>query len=1442
MKNLNLFAVWAVTILSALTLQATTYYVSVDGGDDGNPGTSKQLPKKNIQAAIDLCAAGDTVLVMPGDYTYVEGVCKKPASTADSFSFAMPCVVYMDKKITLKSTGGKDVTFITGAYGNGKSLDGNSAYDWPETGQGAVRCIYGVNATGSVIEGFTLRKGSTVRAKTNVNNYIDLVGGIHFVNGTGYMVDCDVTDCRAGDGAAVGRDVRSIRCRFLRNKSKNPRHVTYRTSYHYNCLFADNGDGTGALMTGVQSYKMVNCTFIGNKVANVANNNSTCIISAYNCAFLDKPASAGLAQLVADGCVQGVAGGANILNVTNVCVKGNVVGGGNVQYISPYDGDWRALKGATILDRGADIYNTVEYTGARAEDLSVDFAGNERVMGDSIDAGCFETKDPQVASVMFSRIAPGTVVEGFGLTLTEFDGNGLWRAIGDGKPGQLRIGYDKTKIDDIFGYYVVSDILQTRFPDNKGDGGCWYMVGTGTVYSLDVEAFPRATGKDSVVWVDDNADPAVADGSEAKPFQRLMDGVAAVQQRGVVKVKPGVYDKGVDAGNIHGHTEYDGGTCRLSLWKSIIVEAVEGPGKTFIKGGSDVASIVRPSNRNQFAQVKGFTLTGAQSTQLGAAFFANVSGNSSSPWAVMNYSEEPHVTDCVISNNVGLSAVRGGWFERCLFIDNFTTEENMKKGTSGTRGTVANTAILSSCIITYSPQYFEKGGYPAVCMAASHTSVQLDCTFDAPRYDAAGNTYRLASFSGNAIVCYNNAFARGYNDPIQAVLSTVQVGGGNVQIDGNTSRPWWLNPVGESDFFADYMHDNYYPIKPSPHLDKGVSVPSEYARYMVGDKDSMAFDLRGEDGGAPIPGAYQTLIKVLQVLLDSKRGTVDPSSNQLIEGGKVVTFTAEPTKRAFLGWIVNGVTNLTSVKTCIYTMDESLENPTIEPLFSHCFYIDAVHGDDANDGYTPATPQRQVGKGRDNLTVAGDELHAAPGDYSTGYNRQDSGVIFGAAGKLGEDQAMFSRVVLRPGMKLIADQGPDVTFITGTLGKTTGDRQGPDAIRCVAACENSLVKGFTIRGGATHALTGNEYDNCCGGGVLTYMYNNANGTATIEDCVFSNNWARTGAHTWGGKLVRCRMMPPGSASAASTCAKYSKIVNCSIWCDQNAAIGYHHGIYSSTIFCTGSSAAPDMNAINDTVPVENSIILAECTGLDAAGTTAYPPVVLKNWRSSIWYDSESYFSNAKSPWRGQKMYSLDPATCENVIVTKRMDGTDRRTMIGISVDPADMLKPYSDSVVIDRGDSSLVPHLEPDEATDVVGTPRVLNRNAIDLGAYEYDWRVDYARAIFGRKMSFGMCSADLALEGEGLRVPAGSYFDVEWRPGYVGEVATFEIAEIGDKGEVIVYRNGETKPYKTIQVPGVVKLEALGRETDLRIVASGNDVKIAKLYAESVNSIILFQ
>ena len=269
----------ACAVLLPMTLLANNFYVDANRGDDLWDGTTAAIPdqatieaggtipgpRKTLHAMMSdsRVVAGDTVYAAEGDYNEGGEV---------YLSYETANRVKVKAGVTLRATGARDATFITGS--GGPYPDGYT--------NGAVRCVNFIAPSTieknagynyGVVKGFTLRDGRTAPVDHN-----DESGGAS--KGEGLFVECDFVD-NGSYGSAKGGTMHggnALRCRFISAArgflgfaqtsvidslvSVSSGFYSYCTAY--NCTFtAGYVRGTGS--AGGATY---NCLFIGQGATN----------------------------------------------------------------------------------------------------------------------------------------------------------------------------------------------------------------------------------------------------------------------------------------------------------------------------------------------------------------------------------------------------------------------------------------------------------------------------------------------------------------------------------------------------------------------------------------------------------------------------------------------------------------------------------------------------------------------------------------------------------------------------------------------------------------------------------------------------------------------------------------------------------------------------------------------------------------------------------------------------------------------------------------------------------------------------------------------------------------------------------------------------------------------------------------------------------------------
>ena len=1271
-------------------------YVS-KSGNDANSGADWEHAKLTIQAGINAASAGGVVLVGPGDYS--------DTSSYTDDSTSIQTVAIVNKKVYLKSSEGKDATFITGAWGS--SSNG--------TGSGAKRGVR-ITVAGAVVDGFTIRN-CAVPTTTSGNRKDNCGAGVCGDGGqetaynatlgknvaTGattspsYVVNCTIENCRAFHGAAI-REVVPINCLFKGNIAASSTeatksHVGYRLYSAYNCIFIGNGtfgSSSGKVIEAAASHMAVNCTFLFNNCDSFTGPSATEPGRAYNCAFL---ANAGESAPTA-----------NFTSTNNISrgsfqLKTNGVGCNDraslYQYFSPAEWDFTPVVGSESLDGGSD--EALASVAWIPDDFrEVDFNGNPRKVGAAVDVGAVEA--PEGGAV----ITASPIGIGAGVTLT-MDGvsrstpeiPNTWYAITNTKPSMARATCTLAEGKELFAYDLSYFNLTTalnswtgyRYPDKLGDGGAWFMPG-----KLSEGGF--------VVGVKVATDVKIVGAGET--YETINAAISAGSDFDVIKVKPGTY-----TGSSEGYV--------VSVEGHRAIRAIGTPEETIIKGGTNLRCVwVNPKYPALRVHVQGFTLTGAHvNYEGGAAFIAatnSVSTTSGSIGFVKGDSINAQITDCIISNNYAkfASAVYGGWAQRCFIANNTSVSSNDGRNVAVYR------AVASSCLLV--DNFTDNTTCRQISESAAYNCTISDSTTNHRLFDMLGlyNCYGV----GGQLPWPDSTYATAY---------------GCVSIDStkNGSGVANVEPFSNvNNHLADRAGGDYRPLGNSWTLRFGSTTPWYFTRFAVGDMNSMPIIFW--NNSTPVPGAYQVPVPVVNVA--STRSTeidpmtVSPSTGRK-EPGDTITITRASHIRPVFGYVVRGVTNLTTETTWIYTVpDEGYAGETeIRPITIPLdLYVDPSKSD-GNSGFTADLAKKTLA-GVMSIASDGDVVHAAAGEYAEGEMTNTVTFLSSARGEIG------CRVNVPAGVTLRAEGGRDETVIKGRY-HSASSRWGVNALRAVFLEPGAVIDGFTIRDGATRGGDGygGVYDDNHGGCVASTIIGNARGPGFVRNCTIFGGGARTAGGVCGGIVDHCYIYGCTVTSDSGGSA-YSRIENSVIYNESQTTVNFHFGVINSTIRGASTCSDNEMRSCDwyhENYPVANSIVLVP-------GYVYQKVFTYTNWSNCV-----------VLPTSNNSRMEFDENACTNII---------RATVAELGLNPAaGGFLPAVDSVAIDAGDNTLLAQLRYNDGTDYAGTQRIYNRT-VDIGALEYDWRETYAQTL-AKSRRFAVASADpeVAKTGNAVEVFDGA-------------------------------------------------------------------------------------
>lgn len=387
------------------------------------------------------------------------------------------------------------------------------------------------------------------------------------------------------------------------------------------------------------------------------------------------------------------------------------------------------------------------------------------------------------------------------------------------------------------------------------------------------------------------------------------------------------------------------------------------------------------------SSLDGFTVTGGRDP-------TTTSSSSPLPGGVMGANKSKcFVYNSILSNLVTrcrAGAVEGVTSVGCYFANNRAQEGN---------GDDFQMLSAYNCVFGPTPSYH-----------AYYQCYLYNCTF------VSGKTVRGTSVLYNCLVCAQDGSSATtkYRNCLLTITpaadadcdtATRQVLPSEVPYDPVTFAPHPGSDVidtGNNSYVKPSLDAPYTDYLGNPRIyNETVDIGAVEARASVVVSDVAGLDLTGLTGGVtmiPPGGLHATIARNYKTTLKVKGIRVN--------GGELFEFEGETADRVWEGDLVDG------------------EDVSIEVVYvdKNDWYVDAVHGNDANDGYTPYRARRTL-KAAMALPhlAAGEIVHAAAGTYDEGEMWQGSG---------DDGYCGSNRVIVAAGVGLVATNAA-VTFIKG---------------------------------------------------------------------------------------------------------------------------------------------------------------------------------------------------------------------------------------------------------------------------------------------------------------------------------------------------------------------------------------------------------------------------
>lgn len=1054
----------------------------------------------------------------------------------------------------------------------------------------------------------------------------------------------------------------------------------------------------------VSNSKTVNCTFIGNKTNPIVGSTAS-----YNCLFLCNSQ-----------------GSASTVPLNNSVSDSD---GGTIQLINPALGDYRPIEGSVAATAGDRSYLAQALSGYTTKDFNGDDIAET---GDIPVGAVFSISPVPVAGCIYFTGGSATVD---GITVA----SGLWMY-----PTNYPVQWTVAPVvpDGSHFYCFVHDDVKGWRSYAQMDGTCRIipppdpsLVTTSTV-----------TFATRAYWV--NPNPEIGSDSNSgtdadHPFLTLQKGVDSAgynKVKTVVYAAAGEYNRGgKNLASAQGPGYYQTNRVACIQGNCEVLIRGAGAGRSFITGAPDPttggkgrAAVRVAALYSQYAVLQGFTLCNGYSD----AADGTSAGLEKDGILLRGSYGAPcsRLLDCVVSNVTAAAyVVDSGRLERCRVVNNQCGNQT------------ASVTTFVSTLFAGNKHSSESTGIQGSCRLFGSTIVGCDSNDNVLQKNYSGVYLSIIDTSYYLyrpdVGCFSNLFQN---------IRSMDSGIGDYGFKSATIK------------YVDRENLDFRVGKGSPPAVSAGSVAGEswFAKVykdLCGDIDgkSMSFE-----GGVPVIGAFRA--PVPSVTVSAPNGGIASSvglgSNMPVGGDVTISASAGAT-RPCIGFAYAGVTNLFETAPSFVLTAADLEAAggavLIEALYSTDWYVDCEHGDDGNSGMRRNDAFRTFARALTNgLLAAGHTVHAAAGTYAEDMMRESNSAV------------TYSRAVVPTGVTLLADEGPEKTFIVGAPAPG-GDLNGlgDGAVRCVYLGANATVRGFTLTGGRTRKPsspeTNNEksYADWTGGAVRGVNQT----TSVIADCIVSNNCANRGGGAYAAVFLRCRVIG-------------NKGVNGGSAGNNTSATG--------TLFAKNSGTPyvlmyPPSHLIGCTMTSDNSAsYLVHFDGNHKLVNDVFMGAVLFNFSTQ----SPKYMTNCVFTVRPSSSGSVTLGVGSYVTNSTAIAlGDDYRPVVGrsVCVDAAcegeDIL-----SLMGDR---------------DASGAQRVYN-NAMDIGALEGDYRPEFAKAMGdGRRITVKSADPTVRLVEGGVAISTGS-LEATWSSAADRRVGYSFNAAVSGGGSLTAAANGVTNVF----------------------------------------------
>ena len=1359
MKKLMAAVTCALAALFTYTSQASTWYVdAANYGKEGLDG-SQTLPYGTIQAAVDVAGAGDTIKVLPG--TYDQGAYDVKNETHNSSNFVSRCRVFVTKNdLTIESTGGRTVTKIKG-YRGGKYNSNNGYVSYNLDGIGCVVINDGV--TGLVIRGFTFEDGYYHQSGLSTIAGGGICRKTPNSDNVFLVTDSEFVHCHGrGAGGIVGGT--AIRCIFSRGFTNCYGASAY-LSRLYNCVSRNANLRNAGCGRDFHNCIVANCSSFDNAYYSTYRHEDGKFGGVYyNSLSAFNTGSSWTDEYgTAVNCVSDTSFGSEI-DCTKISNSAddytNIV-------VCAAAGNYKPVKNG-LADNTGDYDLVKDLDFIPAAELEKDFNGN------AYDRATYGW--PVGVVLAPAEVMTGTLIGTGSDRYYEVNGvvsKGGSRAYyqSDVFPAELDFSVNTDSYDNL-GYNAHSMMaMQLSYGNSNEKERCDFIDKRGKVrYMLPASGFSinmQAILEQYTYYVGAFADATPSDDndgtSESAPFATIQKAMEVIPTLGVgkctiIKVAPGTY------GGVQGTIATDSASSFGSL---------EG----------HRATVVVPKNQYILVEATG----SAEETVIKGAADPDTLGRGA------------NATRCVIMHNLARCCFRG-----------FTFRDGY--GSTSTDSTGYGAIVVCGNYLygqAYDSIFTANHGYGAVfngfyqrCLFKENP----ECTNCAIYGNGRSSTIFMAALVSNCIFWNANGGSKYtlYNY-VDAYNCTVYSTDSLATIHNINGRD--VNSVYNVNATFPNFKQNDSPLIHAVVKAKNKNTQTIYTEEGVTYTDPYLT--------APACGDFR-----LHLGSDGSNAAV---------GHATANYTG-----------VNAGSTMNACQFTLFLHGDYYNNPLIgedgtfncgavqetTPYFGSIRYADANNGDDANIGESEEKAVKTLKRA---MELAADSpsndkvttVKALPGVYNEGQMEQDSNIRQSASNKrmakYGTYFTVKARVMVPEGITLISRDGKDTTIIEGAMDPdyeegadlTSTDITkwgcGPNATRCVILCKNSKVSGFTIRNGFSDYYSSNHpdqyeenvsYQDDYYGAVLGWGTDFAKRQlSVVEDCLITDCYADLGA-AGGCVVLKDTLVKHCRAARYSPATRYGDLYNCYIEDCRGPRIfecvreAINVTVGEGCLNLSGSRNDLFDNVEGGTAALFENFLLIE------PGNCKFKEATVKNLVAG---SDSNYKTTATGTWDTETIYDNEYTSAQLKAMYQNGKAISKNA-------PS-----------VDRGTSDAVSRIGD---KDVGGAVRVLN-GTIDIGAYEYDWKDDYAAALakHGYATLDGYTSASVREANGKVTLSDGATISGALK-GSDSEKSWSLTANLAGEGMLKVYVGGEL--VDTLTATGTIDFSTCVASSALRLEYSG--------------------